>query len=195
MADFVATISSRWTAEETFSYLADFSNAERWDPGVLTAERLAGPQDDHQASARVNGHDDGPVRVGSRFRLLVPFFGRRLALVYRVTAISRRHSVEHQDVTFTARHPLLLARDRMTVRSNEPVSLDSVVTYQAEVSLRGPLRFLDPLLSRGFAGLGQRAANGLAEILQTELPESHPSPRSPEPPECFRLPDQPRPAS
>ena len=128
---------------------------------------------------------------------MVPFLGRRLALVYQVTAISREHTVDHREVTFTARHPLLLARDRITVTSNEPVSLDSVVTYQAEVSLRGPLRFLDPLLSRGFATVGQRAANGLAEVLQTELPGSlasagsRPSSELPEPPEVPEPPEAP----
>jgi hypothetical protein len=213
MANFAATIGSLWTDKETFSYLADFSNAQQWDPGVISAERLAdaqageeasrlagqetGRQADHRASAPVNGDAAGPVQVGSRFRLLVPFLGRRLALVYRVTALSCEHSVDYRDVTFVARHPLLLARDRITVSTNEPVSLDSVVTYQAEVSLRGPLRLLDPLLSRGFRSVGQRAANGLAKVLQTEPPasaESHPSPEKLESP-ALQSPDQPRQAS
>ena len=76
MAVFEATIGSAWTADDTFGYLAVFSNAEQWDPGVLEGEQL----------------DPGPVRIGSRFRLVVPFLGRKIALVYRVTSSRRRPS-------------------------------------------------------------------------------------------------------
>ena len=69
MAHYAATISSRRPAPETFGYLATFSNAAHWDPGVLAGEQL----------------DPGPVGVGTRFRLVVPFLGRRMTLVYKVT--------------------------------------------------------------------------------------------------------------
>ncbi len=57
MAHYNATIDSRRSARDTLDYLADFSNAAEWDPGTLTAEQL----------------DPGPVRAGTRFRLIVPF--------------------------------------------------------------------------------------------------------------------------
>ena len=45
MARYHATVESRSPAAETFGYLATFSNAAEWDPGVLAGERLdAGPQ-------------------------------------------------------------------------------------------------------------------------------------------------------
>ena len=59
MAHYHATVESRSPAAETFGYLAAFSNAAEWDPGVLAGEQL----------------DAGPVRAGSRFRLKVPFLG------------------------------------------------------------------------------------------------------------------------
>ena len=68
MARYHATVESRCSAAETFGYLATFSNAAEWDPGVLAAEQL----------------DPGPVRVGSRFRLVVPFLGLRMSLTYEV---------------------------------------------------------------------------------------------------------------
>ncbi len=177
MAIFTAEIESRWTADETFSYLADFSNAEQWDPGVLQAERLDNQPErldnQHERLDNQPGRPDNypPVQVGSQFRLLVPFLGGKLAMIYRVTSISCEHSIEDLTVTFAARHPLLLAHDRITVRSHEPVSLDSTVSYQAEVSLRGPLKLLDPLLSKGFQQVGQRAADGLAQLLSTDPPD------------------------
>ena len=60
MARYHATVESRQSATDTFGYLATFSNAAEWDPGVLAGEQL----------------DPGPVGAGSRFRLVVPFLGR-----------------------------------------------------------------------------------------------------------------------
>ena len=56
MAHCRAAVESRSSATETFGYLATFSNAAEWDAGVLAGEQL----------------DPGPVRAGSRFRLVVP---------------------------------------------------------------------------------------------------------------------------
>jgi hypothetical protein len=59
MARYHAAVESRSPAAETFGYLAAFSNATEWDPGVLAGQHA----------------DPGPVRVGGRFRLVVPFAG------------------------------------------------------------------------------------------------------------------------
>jgi len=40
MARYHATVESRRSAAETFGYLATFSNAAEWDPGVLAGEQL-----------------------------------------------------------------------------------------------------------------------------------------------------------
>ena len=46
--------------DEAFAFVADFANAQHWDPGVATSERL----------------DAGPVGVGARYRLGVRMGGR-----------------------------------------------------------------------------------------------------------------------
>jgi hypothetical protein len=47
MARYHATVESRSPAAETFAYLATFSHAAEWDPGVLAGEQLdAGPPTD-----------------------------------------------------------------------------------------------------------------------------------------------------
>jgi len=74
MARYQATVQSRRSAAETFAYLATFSNAVHWDPGVLAGEQL----------------DPGPVGPGTRFRLVVPFLGRRMPLTYQVTSYQPR---------------------------------------------------------------------------------------------------------
>ncbi len=56
--------------ERAFAFVADFANAERWDPGVAT-------------SVRTNA---GPVGVGARYRLGVRMGGRIVPMDYEVTA-------------------------------------------------------------------------------------------------------------
>jgi hypothetical protein len=141
MARYKATVQSPCQAAETFAYLATFSNAVDWDPGVLDGEQL----------------DPGPVHDGTRFRLVVPFLGRRLALTYRVTSYQQDH-----EVALTAANGLLHATDTITVTSGAD---GSTVSYEAEVRLRGPLRVFGPLLRPGFRTVADRAAAGLAYAL------------------------------
>jgi Polyketide cyclase / dehydrase and lipid transport len=155
MASYEATVPSAWTADETFSYLAVFSNAAQWDPGVLTGRPL----------------DAGPARVGSRYRLVVPFLGLRLPLVYQVSELSAADRV----VTLVARNGLLCARDRIAV-SDQPAG-QVLVSYRADVSLRGPLRILEPMLRKGFRAVGDRAAAGLSAALSAARPATKPAAR------------------
>jgi carbon monoxide dehydrogenase subunit G len=143
MARYQATITSPHPPADTFGYLATFSNAAEWDPGVISAEQL----------------DSGPVRPGTRFRLIVPFLRRRLALTYEVVTL-----VPGREVVLAATSRLLRATDRITVAADGD---GATVSYQASVGLRGPLRLLDGLLRPGFRAVGERAAAGLAQALST----------------------------
>ncbi len=141
MAHYHATIDSPCGPAETFDYLATFSNAEQWDPGVLSGEQL----------------DSGPVRVGTRFWLVVPFLGRRLPLTYVVTRYSPAGMIALEAVS-----GLLRLVDWIEVAAEGD---GATVSYDADVRLRGPLRLLDPMLQRGFGAVGDRAAAGLAAAL------------------------------
>ena len=143
MARYAATVNSQHPAPDTFSYLATFTNTADWDPGVISAEQL----------------DGGPVRPGTRFRLVVPFLGRHLPLTYQVIKL-----VPGREVVLAARSRLLRATDRIVV---DPAGDGATVSYQADVRLRGPLAVLDTLLRPGFRAVGQRAAAGLAHALAT----------------------------
>jgi hypothetical protein len=141
MARYQAVVRSRWPAAETFAYLATFSNAVDWDPGVLAGEQL----------------DPGPVAVGTRFRLVVSLAGRRMPLTYRITGYQ-----PGREVMLAATSGLLNATDKIVVTGGPG---GSAVSYQAEVRLRGPLRVLDPLLRPRFRAVADRAAAGLAHAL------------------------------
>jgi carbon monoxide dehydrogenase subunit G len=141
MARYQTTVRSARPPAETFAYLATFSNAAVWDPGVLAGEQL----------------DPGPVGPGTRFRLVVPFLGRRMPLTYQVTSYQPGH-----DVVLTAAGGLLHATDKIVVTADAG---GSAISYEAEVRLRGPLGMLDPLLRPGFRAVAARAAAGLAQAL------------------------------
>ena len=141
MAHYQTAVQSRWPAAETFAYLATFSNAVDWDPGVLAGQQL----------------DPGPVAVGTRFRLVVSFAGRRLPLTYQVTSYQ-----PDREVVLAATSGLLRATDKIVVTGGAG---SSVISYAAEVRLRGPLALLDPLLRPGFRAAADRAAAGLAHAL------------------------------
>src|ERR1700689_3971901 len=146
MAHYHAAIDSPYGPAETFDYLATFSNAEQGDPGVLSGEQ----------------RDSGPVRVGTRFRLVVPFLGRRLPLTYVVTRYSPAGVIALEAVS-----GLLRLGDWTEVAAEGD---RATVSYDADVRLRGPLRLLDPMLQRGFGAVGDRAAAGLAAALAGRAP-------------------------
>ena len=156
MARYQATVPSHRPAAETFAYLATFSNAAEWDPGVLAGEQL----------------DAGLVRLGTRFRLVVPFLGLRMPLTYQVTSYQ-----PGREVVLAATSALLRASDRIVVTAGAP---GSAVSYQAEVRLRGPLHLLDPIFRPGFRAVADRAAAGLAQALSRDPgPDTTASPGTP----------------
>ena len=144
MARYQATVRSQRPPTETFDYLATFSNAVDWDPGVLAGEQL----------------DPGPVTVGTRFRLVVPFLGLRMPLTYHVTSYQPGH-----EVVLAATSGLLRATDKIVVTG---AAGGPAVSYEAEVRLRGPLHLLDPILRPGFRAVADRAAAGLAQALSRD---------------------------
>jgi Polyketide cyclase / dehydrase and lipid transport len=146
MARYHATVESRSPAAETFGYLATFSNAAHWDPGVLAGEQL----------------DPGPVRIGSRFRLQVPFLGARMSLTYQVIGFA-----PDREVLLRAANAVPRSTDRIVVTG---AAGGAMVSYDAEVRLRGPLQMLDPLLRPGFRAVAGRAAAGLAGALSGRPP-------------------------
>lgn len=142
MARYRATIDTERTRENVFAYLSDFSTTQQWDPGVISAERMAG-----QA-----------VGEGSEFRLVARFLGRESPLTYRITEYDPPRSV-----TFVGENATVVSRDRITF---EAVGALTRVTYDAELTLKGWLRLADPLLSLAFRRVGDRALGGMRQALR-----------------------------
>jgi carbon monoxide dehydrogenase subunit G len=141
MARYIDAIDLSIPIEEAFDYLADFSRAAEWDPGVVEAKRLT----------------HGEVGRGSRFRVVVSFLGWRIPLEYRITEFER-----------PAR--LVLVGGDSSVRSVDEITFVSRrggtrVTYEARLELTGIRQLADPLLNLIFQHIGRLAVHGLAERL------------------------------
>jgi carbon monoxide dehydrogenase subunit G len=137
MARYVATVETTRPPQEVFAYLSDFSTTQEWDPGVVAARRL----------------DEGPVRQGSEFELEARFLGRTNVLVYRIVEFTPEKAV-----TLRGENATVVSLDRMTF---EPSAGGTRITYDADLALKGPMRFADPLLRLAFNRVGHRALEGL----------------------------------
>jgi hypothetical protein len=140
--------------EDVFAYLSDFSTSLEWDPGVVEAQRL----------------EDGPIAEGSEFRIVAEFLGRRTALLYRIVEFDPPRLVTFRGVNST-----VVSLDRLTF---ENFGGGTQLTYDAELTLKGPLKIADPLLTLAFNRVGGRALQGLRDALISD-PERE-SPPHPE---------------
>ena len=77
MATYRTSVSSPRPPADVFAYLARFSNAAHWDPGVAAAEDVTA----------------GPPAFGSTYRLQVRFLGLTVPLEYRIEEIDAPNRV------------------------------------------------------------------------------------------------------
>jgi hypothetical protein len=150
MVSYTAMIQSRHSPERVFNYLADFSNAAHWDPGIERASR----------------EGSGSVNIGDRFNLVSRFMGRQVLLTYETVTIEspRRFVVRAEAASF-------FSEDTITVESDEE---GCVVGYHATLKFRGLSGLLSPLWQLAFNRIGARAKKGLELHLNSnELPSTH----------------------
>lgn len=141
MPRYQTVIPSTWEPQTLYAYMADFSNAQEWDPGVVTARRL----------------DPGDLRVGSQFDLTVQFAGGRMVLRYAITDLEAPNRV-----VFTATTGHLESVDTLSFRRG---SSGSEMTYDADLRLKGVAALANPLLALGFRRVGDRARDSLRRVL------------------------------
>jgi dehydrogenase/reductase SDR family member 12 len=141
--------------DEVFAFIGDFVNSAAWDPGVAEARNVT----------------EGPVRVGTRYELIVVFNGRRLPVTYEVTAYEPPHRVE-------------LRGTGSTVNAVDDIRFEATPTgtrilYVADLRLKGVLRALEPFFRGKFEETGRSAIAGMRSALQA-LPGIEPSADAPE---------------
>jgi carbon monoxide dehydrogenase subunit G len=139
----VKTMTTNWSPEQAFAYMADFSHSAEWDPGVAAATRVG----------------DAEVGRGTAFDLTVLVAGRRLPMRYQITDYAPGR------VTFSSRSRAMESVDTVTVANRAGTT---EVVYDARINFRGLLRVADPLLALGFRGVAQRAVRGLQARLSQD---------------------------
>jgi dehydrogenase/reductase SDR family member 12 len=142
MAHYVGRVTTSRSPDEVFEYLADFSRVADWDPGVERAYPV----------------NSGGVRRGARFKVIARFLGREVPLTYRTVELDRPNRV-------------VVHADNGRVVSHDAITLQAapgggtVVTYDAELRLKGPLRIAELPMRLLFRRIGDRARAGLEEVL------------------------------
>ena len=140
MPRYVATVRTELSPKDAFAFVADLRNLAVWDPGVRTVEQTEG---------------DG---VGADATYDVTLSTAPMTLTYETRALEPNRSV-----TLEATTPFLRSLDIISVAKD---GAGSIVTYDATLSLRGPLGLADPLMVPVFNRIGDKAAAGLRESLE-----------------------------
>jgi carbon monoxide dehydrogenase subunit G len=135
------TIETSLPIDETFAFIADFANAQHWDPGVATSERI----------------DPGPVGLGARYQLGIRLRGRVAPMEYRITTYepSRR-------VVLTGEGSNVSAVDEIRF---EPTATGTRIDYTADIRLGGWMRLVAPFAGGSFEKLVRDALGGMQRVL------------------------------
>ena len=144
MARYSTTIRTDRSPADAFAFMADLRNFESWDPGV-------------QQATQVVGDGGGP---DAEFDVVVDAPGRGLTLRYVTTEYD-----EPNRVVVRAESKMLTSLDRIDVVAD---GTGSRVTYDAELTLNGPLRLFDIVIKPIFDRIGGRADRGLQQALDGE---------------------------
>ena len=141
MAYYRAQLDVRRPIDEVFAYLADFSNTEEWDPGIISAKKRG----------------KGPVAVGTEFKVVSKFLGQELPLAYRV-------------VQYDPPNRIVLEAENDNLRSVDTITFEktargSRLTYDANLTLKGIRYIGDFALHLAFQWIGRRALEGLRAAL------------------------------
>ena len=122
--------------------MANLTNFAEWDPGVTRVEQSEG---------------DGP---GPSAVYDVTIKGLGAPLRYRTTRYEPPTAI-----VVRAASRFLTSLDTITVGTDDA---GSIVSYDAELTLNGPLGLADPILRLMFGRIGDRAAAGLIRVLDGE---------------------------
>ena len=128
--------------DESFAYVADFTTAAEWDPGIVESRRVG----------------EGPVGAGSRFEVVALFRGKRVPFTYEVTA-------------FEAGSRIVLSGEGERATSVDEITFEATpaggtrITYVADLRFKGALRVVEPFLGGAIRTMGAKALAGLQVAL------------------------------
>jgi len=147
MVDVSRTFSVAVPYDVAVDYLADFGNAEEWDPGTVSCTRIG----------------DGPVEPGARWRNVSKILGRETELDYELV-----EKLE-DGVTFEGRNGTATSTDRIHVLST---SEGSQIVYRATIRFHGVARLADPLMRLVFERLAGETVEQMTRALERHAQQS-----------------------
>jgi hypothetical protein len=134
------TFTTTGSPAAVFGYLADFRNAEEWDPGTVSCTLVS-----------------GEVGPGAAYRNVSEFLGRKTELDY----VTVRH-LPDTELHFQGRNSTFVGDDRMSFR---PVDGGTEVTYHATFELRGAAQLALPVVAAYLPVLASKTIKHLQETL------------------------------
>lgn len=126
--------------EVVLPFLADFANAEQWDPGTVSCDPITPP----------------PVAEGSQWRNVSSLLGRHTELIYTLTTLAEDR------VVLTGRNDTATSVDDISVRGT---GSSSEITYAATVTLNGLARLAEPALQLLFVYLGITTERQMKQVI------------------------------
>jgi carbon monoxide dehydrogenase subunit G len=141
MARFREVIETPLDRGAAFAYIADFTTAAEWDPGILESKAV----------------DGGEPRVGSRYDVVADFRGRSIPFRYEIRELEpeRRIVIRGEGDKATSDDTIVL----------EDADGRTRVTYEAALRMKGIWRAAEPFLGGTFAEMGRKALAGLEQQL------------------------------
>lgn len=127
---------------EVFAFTADFSNAEKWDPGVASSKPM----------------EAGAPGVGSRYEVMVLFGSREIPMTYEITDLEK-----NSRVVLEGRGATITAVDDIRFEEKDGGTL---VDYTADLKFTNWMRFITPLFASALSRVGEKALDGLVETLE-----------------------------
>jgi hypothetical protein len=147
MAHYKATVTTALPPAQAFALMADFANAEGWDPATNSSRQL----------------DDGPIDVGARFELKMEIFGRENTIEYELTNLDAPARV-----VLRGENAGSVSIDEISVA---PHGDGAAVTYEATVSMKGAYKVIGPFFAPVFKRMGDKARDNIGPWLDTHASE------------------------
>lgn len=136
MASYRTTVACGQSADDVFTYLADFSSVSEWDPSITSAEHSSGGD---------------PRTVGATFHVAT---ASKVALDYTTLELQRPSRI-----VVRGENNSLISLDTIVI--SDRGDSGCAVTYAAELELKGLRKLADPILQLAFQRVGNRARDGL----------------------------------
>ena len=140
MVSVTRTFTVDKSVDEVVAYLADFANAEEWDPGTVSCVQTS----------------SGPVAVGTTWHNTSKIAGVTTELDYTLT------SLQENKVVLVGKNDTATSTDTITVVSK---GAGSEVTYESHVELHGAAKLGAPAVRLVFEHLGNETEKGIQEAV------------------------------